>query len=410
MSSFIRKKEEQKRNTLMKRKLGPGAKRISTERISKQNRKKSDERLQRIMDSQNKLEILEKKARSFAVMGDPKERRELIRKIVRLRNSLTGYSGGMKQRQNIPSQMGTVTVQGPVSYTCLTSPQKNDWLPMTIHNFGDVHTKNKGCTQPPFIELHQLIESTAREYSDRIIDVFFEIPIDWYTMDYVEYKTSDFIMDVFLYFKQKGCMSPRFVPEFYCHDYYPNVRFHNVDIRQTYHINVEELEEIIRTNRDPDGKLLMIKDDIDKQLQRIPKQTSLYLRTEFEKVFQNYTPNTCLIFLMDFYLLGRLFRSYETPKRNSFGNVRVQNAIIYSGNNHARFYTNLLLGSSYFRFKSTLRNFDTVKMSKGEYNQCNPIPVRVNANGPYLTFEPEDTYEYVEPEPEYVPDYEEYAE
>jgi hypothetical protein len=88
-----------------------------------------------------------------------------------------------------------------------------------------------------------------------------------------------------------------------------------------------------------------------------------------------------IIELMDIYLLARLFRSYQTEKRAHFGNVNVQNAIIYTGLTHTKNINQFILS-----LKDDAISHQVYKDNPIDYHQCIQVPVIDTPFGVSLSF------------------------
>ena len=276
--------------------------------------------------------------------------------------------------------ISSTKINGPVSYHIHTNGS------IIIHNFGDVHDNDKGCSvDQQSISLQEVIHNTIISYSDRIIDIFFEVPFWIYPMVSKSQIEHTFFWKTFAFFIEKGCMTPLYKRQKDC--IYPHVRFHNIDIRQHFFllehkVTTENMFTMFQTNTDPYGIIAEIKKLLYKQFRNLPTGIASYLTTKLEELHQPRKYDL-MAGLLDIYLVARLLRTYTTTKRDSYGNAPVRNAIIYTGNLHT-ININKMLDELQFTRHISINNDD----GNDNYSQCITIPVEINTNGPCLSFNP----------------------
>ena len=281
-----------------------------------------------------------------------------------------------------PLPIDSMTITGPVSYHTLTNGS------IIIHNFGDVHDNDKGCSVDQHsITLHELLNNTIQSYSDRIIDIFFEVPFWMYPNVSKSRIEQTFFWKTFAFFIEKGCMTPLYKRQQECTSIYPHVRFHNIDIRQHFFaldhkITVEDMFTMFQTNTDPYGIIAEVKKILYKQFMHLPTGIATYLTKKVEELHQPREFDM-MVGLLDIYLVARLIRTYITNKRNSYGNAPVRNAIIYTGNEHT-ININKMLEELHFTRHISIDN----DHGNENYSQCITIPVEINTYGPCLSFNP----------------------
>ena len=326
-----------------------------------------------------------------------------ISKSIRLiERHLSGHQEHVVSRRDMTLKgctPGTYLVNGPVSFYAFVSPDSPDQKKKYIYLFGDVHSKKSGCegdrSDPPFIRLEDLIRNTIRIHSNKIIDVFLETAISRSTFNdnFMSELVQSFILD--------ECTLPyTFYPNT-CKQKYPNARFHSANIRWSY-VPRPKLYKMLKSPS-PDMKIIdLITKKLGKQIFAIKDkaiQLKLYeiLETIHKKPKSDkssfhkepiYTEDK-LSPLMDVYLLGRLFRSYDTKKgikdkKVDFGNEDVNYAIVYTGYAHTFFYRKFLHELGY----KEVYEVKQIDLKTRTYSQCIEIPLLLDdeTGDPFLDF------------------------
>ncbi|NBU97190.1 MAG: hypothetical protein EBS19_03065 [Spirochaetia bacterium] len=304
--------------------------------------------------------------------------------ITNIEGNLSGYLGGQSPRDPSKDYMcKTINLNGPVTYHYLISPDRKK----RVYLFGDFHFNDKGCdTVHPkikFIKLEELIDNTIKANSG-IIDIFFETDTKK-SEELVEETVIDcYYKETLEYFIRQGCFIPHVVQKLSnnCKTVYPNARFHSVDLRHIF-CKGSDIQSILGGGKtDEHGYLRKIETLIDKNISKIQDPSMRQKIVSFQK---KYGLADHLSYIMDTYLLARLFRSYKTPKRRDFGNVDVSNAIIYAGYSHIDYYLRFLTKLGYNVISSKV-NLRIDKDGNEEYTQCMDLLLPVDDGKPFLPF------------------------
>jgi len=310
-------------------------------------------------------------------------------------------------------EMESIMVDGPISYSCwlYTNPEGR---PTIIHNFGDNHILRSGCSGKQeakgFVSIEKLISQTivyAKELQSApelkkkipVVDFFLEAPLtDSYGINLedsvlkrygyrqfedppLRYGAINRLDDEFRF-----CLSYSVNLTEKCRSKFPNGRIHAIDIRDVLGII------------DEPGKLYI--PDIEKKksktwqgfrffvINQIFRVNDENVRNKLYKMYDEIkalSPQELLypyVSLMDIYLLGRLFRSYEPlPDQNlksAFNNAPVQNAVIYSGNTHKKNYDKFFekIGAvELYSFKSPKDIYTPLSKKYHDRSQCIQIPI-----------------------------------
>jgi hypothetical protein len=268
-------------------------------------------------------------------------------------------------------------IEGPVSIYQMSHPE----YPHIFYLFGDVHMKWSVC--PNTYDIGQWLKDTVIN-SPVFIDIYVETP--YYYKKYItqemgkkkdEYylkDTASLFEDCFLKKSNPECLTSRF--------HYSDMRFifENETQQKVFNIlrnqhklvyvtseNIEELNEYIRFLQDENSFVnLRIKKQLDNienpSIRKILEQSFEKCKKKYmEKIFlinidnnseySKYNPSqidlrsTSPIFcyvvcLMDYYLMGRCFRSYKKDAKYSRPSY---NNIIYAGEAHINIYIDILL-------------------------------------------------------------------
>ena len=313
------------------------------------------------------------------------------------------------QNENAKSALNLLRVDGPVSYSCWVYRNKKD-EPTLIHNFGDIHVHRSGCStmnnnEDPFMSIEELIAGTMHHaYKNNrgpldksIIDFFLEDARHECYRTIQKQSRSEMLNQGALNRLEREfapclCLTTRF--RFRCRLDFPAGRIHASDLRLVLgfsHIEgsvVENWPEIEDKRSDTwkrfkytiFNQFLHVEDKkIINKLFEMYDEIQALSPEELKKKY--YTP------LMDIYLLGRLFRKYEPysfqKKKYAFNNAPVQNAVIYSGDNHKNIY------DKFFREigATLLYSFNSTYISpEVGPAQCVKIPIFINRarDSPYL--------------------------
>ena len=290
-----------------------------------------------------------------------------------IEGNLSGYLGGLYPDDSSKKyETQEIDINGPVSHYYLISPDRKK----QVRLFGDVHVNTAGCDLPSFIKLENLIENTIKSNPGIIIDIFFETtPYNTVHRLKSEYLTC-FLTDTQVYFSHKNCFAPYTLQaENTCKSEYPNARFHACDARNFF----SDFSDI-------DKHIPQIEELITKQIGKIKDKTIADKIRSFKTKYKgDIEEEKNKIYMMDAYLLARLFRSYETPKRRDFGNVDVSNAIIYAGQTHIEYYLKFLVEELGYTLISSIVNI--VKRDKSiEIIQCLYLDLPIHDGKPFLPF------------------------
>jgi hypothetical protein len=294
-----------------------------------------------------------------------------------IEGNLSGYLGGLYPDDSSKKyETQEININGPVSHYYLISPDRKK----QVRLFGDIHVNTAGCDPeelPSFIKLENLIENTIKSNPGIIIDIFFEMT-PYNSVDRLksaEYLAC-FLIDTQVYFANKNCFVPYTLQaENTCKSEYPNARFYACDARNFF----SDFSDI-------DKHRPQIEDLITKQIGKIKDKTIAdKIRSFKTKYKDDIEEKKYKIYTMDAYLLARLFRSYQTPKRRDFGNVDVSNAIIYAGQTHIEYYLKFLVEELGYTLILSIVNI--VKRDKSiEIKQCMYLDLPIDDGKPFLPF------------------------
>jgi len=258
---------------------------------------------------------------------------------------------------------------------------------MRVYNLYDVHDKPKKCGKG-MMKADQWIIDVLKS-ADVFVDVFVEAVIPSKTFFGRKYQPidhrlnpgilADFIKETGVCIKQKKqCPAP-------------NSRIHGADVRVIGQSLQDQIEKAYpdKTGRKAGNKAarrlidmsvkILSSAKMQKETKDLPKciytklieyfavdlkkrllhinKTSMSYKERVEYLWKNIGK-----ILMDVYLLGRLFKTFDTTKERGYPN-RVHNAIIYSGGHHSRVYRNIL---EFCGFKVVFKN----KSEGGDEDQC----------------------------------------
>jgi len=305
-------------------------------------------------------------------------------------------------------EMESMMVDGPISYSCwlYTNPEGR---PTIIHNFGDIHHLRSGCSGKQeakgFVSIEKLISQTMFydfEHPNLVVDFFFEAPrTDNYGLDYMVkgfygFKTNNKPLlsqgaGNRLDNKFRDCLSvgSEFLEK--CRKNFPSGRIHAIDIRDALGIDDNKNRLIVDMENKKSDNWQFFEILVKNQIFRVEDdnvRNELYeLYDDIEALSSRELYIQTYVSLMDIYLLGRLFRSYEPlpdqKPKTAFHNAPVQNAVIYSGNTHKKNYDIFFrkIGAvELYSFKSpkiyTLSNMSKIIAdNKPDRHQCVQIPV-----------------------------------
>jgi len=264
------------------------------------------------------------------------------------------------QNENAKFALNLLRVDGPVSYSCWVYRNKKD-EPTLIHNFGDIHVHGSGCStmnnnEDPFMSIEELIAGTMHHahinnrtpLDKSIIDFFLEdARHECYRTIYKQSRSEMLNQGALNRLEREFAPCLCLTDMKNCRLDFPAGRIHASDIRLVLGFAggpvVKDWPEIEDKRSDTWKRFKytianQIHHVVDKKIQnklfKMFYQIKALSREELQK--NSYAP------LMDIYLLGRLFRSYEplidqNPK-SAFHNAPVQNAVIYSGDHHKNIY------------------------------------------------------------------------
>jgi hypothetical protein len=135
------------------------------------------------------------------------------------------------------TEIQTVLVSGPVSYSILSYKDKSGYNDLIVHNFGDAHVRHTECKDSSK-RIQEVMDDTFKYYQehhpDEKIDVFIETG---YYMNTTDFKSGEiYLHDLLGYYSD--CYNPHSDPtklferdKKSCDHKYPNVRFHLIDLR-----------------------------------------------------------------------------------------------------------------------------------------------------------------------------------
>lgn len=283
------------------------------------------------------------------------------------------------------SEVQTVLVSGPVSYSILSYVEEDGCNDLIVHNFGDRHVRHTECDGSSK-KLQEVMDDTFKYYQEHHpaekIDVFIEAGSYMNTKNFK--SGENYLADLFGYYSD--CYNPHSDPtklferDESCNDKYPNVRFHLIDLRDIIAViagyknfNIETLTSSIFHNNDEESIKIQffIKRFLMKQINKIKnvvvknKLFEMYVDFFKNKLSKNYL----LIDLMDIYLLSRLFRTYEINP--------IKNVIIYSGADHMLNYNKFFRELENASVKICFREKDLDKM--GFFSQCVAVKLKYNS-------------------------------
>jgi len=245
--------------------------------------------------------------------------------------------------------MESFMVDGPVAYSCWVYQDPNrDGRATIIHNFGDIHRLYSGCAHlsATKVSIEELISETIAIAQDKnaVVDLFLETEqCDCYSS--VKYSKYAFQLRgamnrVAAKFSSCFCLTNALKKQ-ECRETFPAGRFHAVDLRRvlgffTPSKDWPEMED--KQSAHWIGFKTFVKNQIYRVEDAIVRENLLEMYKKIKANFElkkdtvdTYNP------IMDIYLLGRLFRSYDNIGGNlktAFNNTAVKNAILYTGNRH----------------------------------------------------------------------------
>ena len=300
-------------------------------------------------------------------------------------------------------EMESMMVDGPISYSCWLY-RNPEGRPTIIHNFGDKHYLRSGCagkqagSAKGFVSIEDLISETMiNPYA--VVDFFFEAPRSdsfghnytaesgsgycGFSSGYCEYKPllSQGALNR-LDDKFRNCLSvgSQFLKK--CRKKFPNGRIHAIDIRNVLGIK----RNFIPDMEDKESKTWQFfKILVRNQIFRVEDEN---VRNELYEIYNDIKAlspkelyKQTYVYLMDIYLLGRLFRSYVPllgqKQKTAFNNASVQNAVIYSGDHHKKNYDYFFrnIGAvELYSFKSPKFTKYSRHTKGGDSYQCVQIP------------------------------------
>jgi hypothetical protein len=245
--------------------------------------------------------------------------------------------------------MESLFVDGPVAYSCWVyrDPNRDD-LATIIHNFGDIHRLYSGCsyTMAPKISIEELISETIAVANERgtVVDLFFETEqSDCYnSVTYSKYamQLKGAMNRIAAKFSSCFCLTNALKKQ-ECRENFPAGRFHAVDLRRVLGFSTPSKDWPEMEDKQS-AHWIGFKTFVKNQIYRVEngnvrgKLLEMYqtIRGNFElkkDTVDSYNS------IMDIYLLGRLFRSYDNIGGNlksAFNNAAVKNAILYTGMRH----------------------------------------------------------------------------
>ena len=244
--------------------------------------------------------------------------------------------------------MESLMVDGPVSYSCWVyqDPNRNG-LATIIHNFGDIHRLYSKCsyTIRSKISIEELISETIAVAKEKnsVVDLFFETEqSDCYnSVTYSKYAMQLRGAMNRIAAKFSSCFCSNALKKQECRENFPAGRFHAVDLRRVLGFSTPSKDWPEMEDKQS-AHWILFKTFVKNQIYRVEDGN---VRGKLLEMYQTIKGNFELKkdtvhsynHIMDIYLLGRLFRSYDNiggKFKSAFNNAAVKTAILYTGNRH----------------------------------------------------------------------------